>query len=292
MLRIHLIDGTYELFRCFYGSPSKVTSTGSEVGATVTFVRSMLRLLQEDKATHIACAFDHVITSFRNSLFDGYKTGENIDSLILSQFELIEQATEAIGVTYWPMIEFEADDALASAARKLSANPNVSQILICTPDKDLAQCVKEQRVVCFDRRKGVIIDEAGVSAKYGINPESIPDWLALVGDRSDGIPGISGWGKKSAATILLHYKHLEQIPKRPDELVVQVRGAQRLIQNLYNNWESAQLYRDLATLRTDVQLDVELKKIKWKGVPKTLFKELCLEVEELDLLNIVKNWVE
>ena len=138
----------------------------------------------------------------------------------------------------------------------------------------------------------LIIDEAGVSAKYGINPESIPDWLALVGDRSDGIPGISGWGKKSAATILLHYKHLEQIPKRPDELVVQVRGAQRLIQNLYNNWESAQLYRDLATLRTDVQLDVELKKIKWKGVPKTLFKELCLEVEELDLLNIVKNWVE
>ena len=292
MLRIHLIDGTYELLRCFYGSPSKVTSPGSEVGATVTFVRSMLRLLQEDKATHIACAFDHVITSFRNSLFDGYKTGENIDSLILSQFELIERATEAIGVTYWPMIEFEADDALASAARKLSANPNVSQILICTPDKDLAQCVKEQRVVCFDRRKGVIIDEAGVSSKYGIYPESIPDWLALVGDRSDGIPVISGWGKKSAATILFHYKHLEQIPKRPDELVVQVRGAQRLIQNLYNNWKSAQLYRELATLRTDVQLDVKLKKIKWKGVPKTLFKELCLELEELDLLKLVKNWVE
>ena len=290
MIRIHLIDGTYELFRAFYGAPSSVTGGGDEVGATIAFVRSLLGLLQGSEVTHVSCAFDHVIESFRNDLFDGYKTGEGIDPLILAQFELVEQAAQAIGVSYWPMIEFEADDALASAAARWSVDSEVSQLLICTPDKDLAQCVTGQRVVCFDRRNRVMLDEDGVRSKYGVDPESIPDWLALVGDRTDGIPGIPGWGKKSAATILQHYKHLEHIPRRADELVIQVRGARRLIHNLDKGWEAVQLYRRLATLRTDVELGLTIDEIKWKGVPRPAFEQLCHRLERPDLLEMVTRW--
>ncbi len=290
MIRIHLIDGTYELFRAFYGAPSSVTSSGDEVGATIAFVRSLLGLLQGGDVTHIACAFDHVIESFRNDLFDGYKTGEGVDPLILAQFGLVERASAAIGVVFWPMIEFEADDALASAAARWCGDPEVSQVLICTPDKDLAQCVLGQKVVCFDRRNRVMIDEAGVRTKYGVDPESIPDWLALVGDSADGIPGVPGWGKKSAATVLQHYRHLERIPRRADELVVQLRGARRLVHNLDESWEAVKLYRRLATLRTDVELGSNIDEIKWRGVPGPAFEKLCNQLERPDLFETVTHW--
>ena len=290
MFRIHLIDGTYELFRAFYGAPARLTSSGEEVGATIGFVRSVLGLLQGGEVTHIACAFDHVIESFRNDLFEGYKTGEGVDPLIISQFSLVEDAARAMGVAYWPMIEFEADDALASAAAQWSSNPRVSQILICTPDKDLAQCVSDQRVVCFDRRNRVMIDKEGVRDKYGVDPSSIPDWLALVGDSADGIPGIRGWGKKSAATVLEHYKHLEGIPTRADEWVVHVRGARRLAHNLTEAWAEVQLYRQLATLRLDVELGFAVDDVKWAGVPRPVFEELCGRLEGPDLLERVPQW--
>ena len=290
MFRIHLLDGTYELFRAFYGAPSQQNSSGEEVGATIGFVRSVLGLLQGGEVTHIACAFDHVIESFRNDLFEGYKTGAGVDPLILSQFSLVEDAARAMGMASWPMIEFEADDALASAAARWSRDPRVSQILICTPDKDLAQCVSDQRVVCFDRRNRVMIDEQGVRDKYGVDPSSIPDWLALVGDSADGIPGIRGWGKKSAATVLEHYKHLEGIPRRADEWVIQVRGARRLAHNLAEAWAEVQLYRRLATLRSDVELGFTVDDVKWAGVPRPLFEALCDQLEGRDLLERVPRW--
>ena len=288
--RIHLLDGTYELFRAFYGAPSRLTSSGEEVGATIGFVRSVLGLLQGGDVTHIACAFDHVIESFRNDLFAGYKTGAGVDPLILSQFSLVEDAARAMGVAYWPMIEFEADDALASAAAQWSRDPRVSQILICTPDKDLAQCVSKQRVVCFNRRNRAMIDEQGVRAKYGVDPASIPDWLALVGDSADGIPGITGWGKKSAATVLEHYKHLERIPRRADEWVIPVRGARRLAHNLAKAWPEVQLYRKLATLCLDVELGFSMDDVKWAGVPKPSFEQLCDRLERPGLLERVPRW--
>ncbi len=290
MFRVHLLDGTYELFRAFYGAPSRQTSSGQEVGATIGFIQSVLGLLQGGEVTHIASAFDHVIESFRNDLFEGYKTGEGVDPLILSQFNLVEDAARAMGVAYWPMIEFEADDALASAAAQWSADTRVRQILICTPDKDLAQCVVDRRVVCFDRRNRVMIDEEGVREKFGVDPSSIPDWLALVGDSADGIPGIRGWGKKSAATLLEHYKHLEGIPRRADEWVVQVRGARRLAHNLADAWTEVQLYRQLATLRLDVELGLAVDDIKWGGVPRADFEELCNRLEKPDLFERVPRW--
>ncbi len=290
MFRIHLLDGTYELFRAFYGAPSRLTSSGEEVGATIGFVRSVLGLLQSGEVTHIACAFDHVIESFRNDLFEGYKTGAGVDPLILSQFILVEDAARAMGVAFWPMVEFEADDALASAAAKWSRNPLVSQILICTPDKDLAQCVVDQRVVCFDRRNRLMIDEQGVRDKYGVDPSSIPDWLALVGDSADGIPGIRGWGKKSAAIVLEHYKYLEGIPRRMDEWVIQVRGASRLAHNLAEAWPEVLLYRQLASLRLDVELGFTVDDVKWAGVPKPAFEQLCSRLERPDLSERVPRW--
>ena len=290
MFRIHLLDGTYELFRAFHGAPSRLTSSGEEVGATIGFVQSVLGLLHGGEVTHLACAFDHVIESFRNDLFPGYKTGAGMDPLILAQFGLVEEAARAMGVPYWPMIQFEADDALASAAAQWSTDPRVSQILICTPDKDLAQCVSDQRVVCFDRRSRTMIDAQGVRDKYGVDPASIPDWLALVGDSADGIPGITGWGKKSAATVLGHYKHLEGIPRRADEWVIPVRGARKLARNLAEGWNQVQLYRQLATLRLDVDLEFGVDDVKWAGVPRRIFQQLCDRLEQPGLTERVPRW--
>lgn len=289
-LELHLLDGTYELFRSFYGSPQR-TFQGQEVGATITFLRSLLRFLRLSKATHVACAFDRTIHSFRNELFKYYKTGEGIAPQIKQQFLLAEKAAKAAGIVVWPMTHFEADDALASAATKWEKNPRVSRILICTPDKDLAQCVNET-IVCLDRRNEQILDLEGVIKKFGVAPESIPDWLGLVGDVPDGIPGIRGWGEKSSSVILSRYIHLENIPREASDWKVSVRGSERLNKNLWTSWEDALLYRRLATLRRDVPLAEELDDLKWKGVCRGKFLDLCKELGVSGLEKSVCRWDE
>src|SRR6266540_4941421 len=211
-MRIHLVDGTYELFRSFFGAPSKKAPDGREVGATLGLLNSLLSLLTKSGATHVACAFDHVIESFRNDLFPRYKTGAGVAQDLLAQFSLAEQAVAALGLVVWPMVEFEADDALASAAIRFRSEPGVDQVVICSPDKDLAQLVSGNQVVCWDRRRDILYDEDAVLEKFGVRPASIPDWLALVGDAADGYPGIPGWGAKSAAAVLARYQHFEEIP--------------------------------------------------------------------------------
>src|SRR5512140_3727404 len=212
-MKIHLIDGTYELFRNFFGAPPKKAPDGREVGATLGLLRSLLMLLMSPGVTHVAVAFDHVIESFRNDLYAGYKTSEGVDPKLLAQFPLAEQAVTALGLVVWPMVEFEADDAMATATARFKNLKSVEQILLCSADKDLAQMVSGTRIVCWDRRREIVLDEKGVSAKFGVRPESIPDWLALVGDSADGYPGIPGWGAKSAAAVLARYEHLEAIPE-------------------------------------------------------------------------------
>src|SRR6266508_3031987 len=212
-MKIHLVDGTYELFRSHFGAPPRKAPDGRQVGATLGLLRSLLALLATPGTTHVACAFDHVIESFRNELFPGYKTGEGVAPELLAQFPLAEEAVAALGLVVWPMVEFEADDALASAATRFRDEPGVDQVVVCSPDKDLAQLVSGNHVVCWDRRRDIIYDEAAVLAKFGVRPASIPDWLALVGDSADGYPGLSGWGPKSASVVLSHYEHLESIPE-------------------------------------------------------------------------------
>src|SRR5512138_298102 len=214
-MKIHLVDGTYELFRNYFGAPPKKAPDGREVGATLGLLRSMLMLVTSPGVTHIGVAFDHVIESFRNDLFTGYKTSEGVDPNLLAQFSLAEDAVSALGVVVWPMVEFEADDALATAARHFKKSKSVEQILVCSPDKDLAQLVSGTKIVCWDRRRDIIIDEAGVVEKFGVSPQSMPDWLALVGDSADGYPGIPGWGAKSASSVLARFEHMEAIPKDP-----------------------------------------------------------------------------
>src|SRR5512147_185156 len=214
-MKIHLVDGTYELFRNHFGAPPKKAPNGMEVGATLGLLRSLLMLLTSPEVTHVAVAFDHVITSFRNDMYAGYKTGEGVDPNLLSQFSLAEEAVSALGVVVWPEVEFEADDAVATAVARFQVDEAVEQIVVCSPDKDLAQLVSGNRVVCWDRRRDIVIDEAGVLEKFGVLPQSIPDWLALVGDSADGYPGVPGWGVKSASTVLSRYEHLEAIPMEP-----------------------------------------------------------------------------
>ena len=227
-MRIHLIDGTYELFRAYYGAPGTLGPDGSEVGATRGILRSLLSLLREDGVSHVACAFDHVIESFRNDLFDGYKTGEGVPAELMAQFPLAERAAHALGLVVWPMVEFEADDALATAAARFAVSSDVEQILICTPDKDMAQCVSGSRIVCLDRMRRRILDEPGVAEKFGVSPASIPDWLALVGDDADGIPGVPRWGGKSASALLARYGHLEAIPDQ-ESAVERCRARRRCL---------------------------------------------------------------
>ena len=250
-MNVHLIDGTYELFRHFYAMPSKKDASGSEIAA-VDGVLGSIRGLISAGATHVAVATDQVIESFRNQLWPGYKTGEGIDPNLWAQFPKLESALEQAGITVWPMVEFEADDALASGAAIAASDPRVERVFVCTPDKDLAQCVKGSRIVQFDRRTRMVRDEAGVVAKFGVRPESIPDYLALVGDSSDGFPGLPGWGPKSAAAVLAKFGHLEAIPDDFRTWSVNAASPARLANVLRNERANALLFRTLATLREDV----------------------------------------
>ena len=264
-MNVHLVDGTYELFRAYFGAPRASAPGGQEVGAVRGLVRSLSALLREEGVTHVGVAFDHVIESFRNDLFPGYKTSAGVPGDLLAQFEPAEEAVRALGVVVWPMVEFEADDALATAAARLAGEPGVERILLCTPDKDLAQCVRGQRVVGFDRMRRRLLDEEGVKERFGIGPASIPDWLALVGDDADGIPGLPRWGARSAGAVLGCYGHLEAIPDLHLLWKVSVRGALALAESLRAHRQEALLYRTLATLRTDAPLTEDLEDLRWRG---------------------------
>jgi 5'-3' exonuclease len=288
-MKLHLVDGTYELFRSFYGPPRKRAPDGREVGATLGLLKSLLTLISNSGATHIACAFDHVIESFRNDLFTGYKTGEGVDPELLEQFPLAEEAVHALGLVVWPMVEFEADDAIASAALRFQDEPGVDQVVICSPDKDLAQLVSGRRVVCWDRRRDIVYDEDAVIEKYGVPPASIPDWLALVGDSADGYPGIPAWGAKSAAAVLSRYPHLEAIPDDYQIWGLPAGRARRLAENLIAHKEEAFLYRRLATLRRDVPLDENIQDLEWLGAREQL-RTLCAELGDNALPDRVPRW--
>ena len=287
-MEIHLVDGTYELFRHYFAVPSHKTSEGIEVAATRGVLGTLVRLL-EDGATHIGVATDHVVESFRNDLFDGYKTGEGTPPEIMSQFPLVEALIKAAGFITFPMVEFEADDALASAARIAKEDPSVNRILICSPDKDLAQCVTDDgRVVQFDRRQEVIYDAAGVKEKFGVSPSSIPDFLALVGDSADGIPGLPGWGAKSSSLLLACYGTIEEIPLDPNKWDVPVRGAEKLAETLSQNFKEAQLYKDLTILRDNVSVMSNVSELEWVA-PKEHFIELCERLDASKLAERLKN---
>jgi 5'-3' exonuclease len=277
VMKVHLIDGTYELFRHFYGAPPHRNGAGQEVAAVRGVVGSVLQLLGEG-ATHVGVATDHVIESFRNDLWPGYKTGDGVDPDLKQQFEPLEDALTALGVFVWPMVELEADDALASAAAVAREDPAAEQVLICTPDKDLGQCVRGDRVVQLDRRKNVIVDEDGVIAKFGIGPASIPDYLALVGDSADGFPGLPGWGAKSAAAVLARWVHVETIPVAPADWQVTVRGAAKLAASLQEHRQEATLFKELATLRVDRSLLRNLDDLRWVG-PTDEFDTTCVQLD-------------
>lgn len=262
---VHLIDGTYELFRHFYAVPPAQDTTGAEVAAVRGVINSIRGMLNRGEATHVGVATDHVIESFRNDLWPGYKTGEGIDPNLLAQFPLLEDAMRAFGVTVWAMVEYEADDALAAAALQAAADPRVTQVRICTPDKDLAQCVSGTRIVQEDRLRRAIRDEAGVIAKFGVPPLSIPDYLALVGDSSDGYPGIPGWGAKSAAAVLAKFQHINQIPADWRSWGVNVARPGALSIALEKDRPLAMLFRDLATLRSGIELFESVDELEWKG---------------------------
>lgn len=272
-MNVYLIDGTYELFRHFYAVPPAKDVNGQEIGAVRGVLNSVLSMI-EGGATHIGVATDHVIESFRNDLYPGYKTSEGVDPELLSQFPILEVALDAMGVRVWPMVEFEADDALSSAAAQAEKDARVNQVLICTPDKDLSQCVLGTRVVQLDRRQNVVRDEAGVVAKFGVLPQSIPDYLAVVGDSADGFPGVRGWGAKAAASVLSKYTHLEAIPKDWTEWDPSIKKARALAESLFSAWEDALLFRTLATLRLDVPVFKDAEELRWTG-PRENFEECC-----------------
>jgi 5'-3' exonuclease len=272
-MEVHLIDGTYELFRHYHAMPSVRDAQGHEVAAVRGVIASVLGMIRQG-TTHLAVATDHVIESFRNQLWRGYKTSAGVEPDLLAQFQLLEDALTALGVVVWPMVELEADDALAAAAAMAAGDPRVEQVIICTPDKDLAQCVRGARVVQLDRRTGQTRDDAGVRARFGVGPASIPDWLALVGDSADGYPGLPGWGARSAAAVLARYEHLEQIPRLAADWTVSVRGALRLATTLVEHRERALLFRRLATLRQDVSLGVDVDGLAWRG-PRDDFPVWC-----------------
>lgn len=276
-MQVHLFDGTYELFRAFFGAPP-VQHAGREVGATRVLMNALWRLLKNKTVTHAGVAYDHVIESFRNDLFFGYKTGEGIAEALVSQFELAERAAAALGVVVWPMIEFEADDAIATAAHRCAQDSRVEQVRMATVDKDMCQCVIDARVVCWDRWKDQTLDRAAVIAKHGVPPESIPDLLALVGDTADGIPGLDGWGKSSAAKLLSHYGTIANIPDDHARWKVSVRGADKLAATLRDHREDANLYRVLATLRTDCPIPCAPDELEWKGVDREKLGAVCEEL--------------
>jgi 5'-3' exonuclease len=288
-MKIHLVDGTYELFRANFGAPPKKAPNGMEVGATLGLVRSMMLLLSDPEVTHVAVAFDHVIESFRNKMYAGYKTSEGVEPELIAQFPLAEKMVSALGMVVWPMVKFEADDAIATAVAKFKKVKSVEQIVICSVDKDLMQMVDGKRVVSWDRRREIILDEKGVIEKFGVAPESIPDYLALVGDAADGFPGIKGWGAKSTATVLAKFKHIESIPNDPKKIPLGLGRATTLINNLQENYEDALLFRELSTLRVDVPLKEKLSDLKWQGAFPRL-KKLCEEVGEERIPERVTKW--
>lgn len=272
-MNIYLLDGTYELFRHYFAVPSAKDAAGQEVGAVRGVLFSVLSMF-ESGVTHLGVATDHVVESFRNDLFPGYKTSEGVAPDLLSQFPILEEALESMGVHVWPMIEFEADDALAAAAAKAAHDDRVEKVFICTPDKDLSQCVVGARVVQLDRRKNALRDEAGVIEKFGVKPESIPDYLAVVGDTADGFPGIPGWGAKAAASVLSHYPHLEKIPQDWRTWNPTIRRARALADSLFPAWNDALLFRTLATLRLDVPVFETIDALRWQG-PYADFNQTC-----------------
>ncbi len=272
-MHVHLIDGTYELFRHYFAVPASTDAFGREIGAVRGVVGAVVGMI-ESGATHIGVATDHVIRSFRNDMYAGYKTGDGIEPDLAAQFEPLEEALVALGVAVWPMIELEADDGLAAAASRAAEDARVERVWICSPDKDLAQCVAGDRVVQLDRRTGQARNEGGVREKFGVGPASIPDWLALVGDAADGFPGLPGWGAKSASTVLARYAHLENVPRDADAWDLTVRGAARLAAALAEGYDDALLFRDLATLRTDDAPFRSVDALRWDG-PRPEFRPLC-----------------
>ncbi|OFW65976.1 MAG: 5'-3' exonuclease [Actinobacteria bacterium RBG_16_68_21] len=287
-MRLHLLDGTYELFRSYFGAPARSGPDGREIGAVHGIMASTLALLADD-VTHLGVAFDTVIRSFRNDLYDGYKSEAGVPEELLAQFPIAEEGLESMGVTVWRMVEYEADDALASAVARFGGG--FDQVVVMSPDKDLAQCVVGDRVVGFDRRRGAFIDEAGVIDKFGVRPESIPDYLGLVGDSSDGFPGVPGWGAKSASLVLAEYHHIEQIPLDASLWAPQVRGAERLVGALRDHIADALLFRFLAVLRRDVPLpQTTADELRWRGVPRDPFEEFCTRYGFDSLVGRPKVW--
>jgi len=278
---VHLLDGTYELFRHFFAVPPAADLDGREVGAVRGVLNSVLAMLK-DGATHLGVATDHVVESFRNDLYPGYKTAEGVAPELLAQFPILEEALAAMGVVVWPMVEFEADDALASAAAKAARDKQVGRVIICTPDKDLSQCVVGKRVVQLDRRRNLLRDAAGVVEKFGVPPASIPDYLAVVGDSADGFPGVKGWGAQAAAQVLSRYPHLEEIPRDVAQWDPAIRRARTLAASLFASWEDALLFRKLATLRLDAPVFVAVDDLRWRG-PRKDFPALCRRLKSPEL---------
>ncbi len=285
-MRLHLLDGTYELFRSHFGRKDTVLAPdGNDIRATLGILESTLALLREPGVTHLAASFDTVIESFRNDMFDGYKSSAGMDEELLRQFPFAEDALEAIGVVVWRNIEFEADDALAAAAVKWVED--VDQVVIASPDKDMTQVVVSDRIVTYNRREQKIVDEDGVVEKFGVHPESIPDYLALVGDTADGVPGLPGWGAKSSSTVLAKFPRLELIPFDPSDWGVKVRGAEKLAATFAENQEAVYLYRELTTLRLDVPFEESLDDLEWKGVPEPAFRQFCNRMGfDADAINV------
>ena len=277
-MRIHLIDGTYELFRHFFGAPPHINSKGQEVGAVRAVASSMLSMVNQG-ATHIGIATDHVVTSFRNELYDGYKDGSDLDPIILGQFNLLEEVLDSLGFMIFPMVDFEADDGLGAAARKAALNPDVEQVIICTPDKDLGQCLtQDEKIIQYDRRKELRITYETVIEKFGVAPESIPDYLGLVGDTADGFPGIKGWGAKSSATLLSHYHHIENIPNDHMEWAMQVRSSQKLSETLNTDYELALLFKLIATIDYEAPTFEKVSELKWNG-PKDNYENILKSID-------------
>jgi 5'-3' exonuclease len=291
-VQLHLLDATYEAFRSHFGRPPHAAADGRPVGATVGVIESTLSLVRDDGVTHLGCATDHVIRSWRNERFAGYKTEAGMPPELLAQFPLVEEALETIGAVVWPMVEFEADDALGAAAARFAQDTAVERVVILSPDKDMAQCVREDgRVVTYDRRKRQFMDADGVRAKFGVSPESIPDLLALVGDSADGYPGLPGWGAVSTAAVLRRYPHLEDIPESIARWDVAVRGGAALAASLREHREEALLYRELARLRLDTPIpQASVEELRWRGVPRARFEALAARLAAPSLLGRVPRW--
>jgi len=288
-MKIHLVDGTYELFRAHFGAPPKKAKNGMEIGAALGLVRSMMLLLSDPEVTHVAVAFDHVIESFRNKMYVNYKSSAGVDPVILNQFPVAEKLVSALGMVIWPQVKFEADDAIATAVAKFKKIKAVEQVVICSVDKDLTQLVDGDRIICWDRRREITLNDKGVTEKFGVGPESIPDFLALVGDSADGYPGVQGWGEKSTATVLSKYKHIESIPGDPTQLGLGLGRASTLLENLKNNYKDALLFRELSTLHVDVPLKENLNDLKWQGAYPRL-KKLCLELNDERIPERITKW--